>query len=66
MKCKNLSLKKFLKIIKNPEKWEDNKGLFWTKENTMFVGMDNTSGDAWVEEFETFRECINWLLGIEG
>ena len=26
-----------------------------------YVGIDNQSGDAWVEEFETLEECIKWL-----
>lgn len=39
-------------------------GLFYIEEdNGMFTGMDNTTGDAFVEEFETEEECISWLKG---
>lgn len=40
-------------------------GLFYQIENdingTFFVGIDNSSGDANVEEFETKEECFAWL-----
>ena len=27
----------------------------------IFVGMDNSTGDAWVEEFSSRNECESWL-----
>lgn len=63
--CKSLSPNYFIKIITNEETRNRKKGLYWIKENGVFVGMDNTSGDAWVEEFNTLQECINWLLEEE-
>ena len=36
-------------------------GLFWVKENGKFIGIDNTSGDAWTEEFNDLEICILWL-----
>lgn len=36
-------------------------GLFHIKENGVYVGIDNTTGDAWMEEFYTEEECIAWL-----
>lgn len=37
------------------------KGLFYLKENGVHVGIDNTTGDSWTEEFNTKEECIAWL-----
>jgi len=28
-----------------------------------YVACDNSTGDAWVEEFETRHEAIDWLMG---
>lgn len=28
-----------------------------------YIGIDNTNGDAWVEEFKTKRAVLKWLLG---
>lgn len=30
-------------------------------EEIIYIGIDNTTGDAWVEEFEDIEECICWL-----
>lgn len=30
-----------------------------------YVGIDNESGDCWVEDFETEKECLEWLNGTE-
>lgn len=40
-------------------------GKFWTKENGAYVGIDNTEGEAYVEEFNTLEECFKWLNGKE-
>lgn len=38
------------------------RGLFYCKnESGGFTGVDNHSGDAWTEDFNSFKECINWL-----
>lgn len=39
------------------------QGLFYQKDNMVFVGIDNSFGDAWVEEFKTQKECLAWLVG---
>lgn len=36
-------------------------GLFYLKEEDSYVGIDNSTGHAWVEEFESKDQCINWL-----
>lgn len=38
------------------------RGTFYTVElNGTYVGIDNTDGEAWTEDFKTFEECIEWL-----
>ena len=38
-------------------------GRFFLLENGLYVGIDNSEGDAWVEEFTTKEECSSWLKG---
>ena len=38
------------------------RGLFCLKDGEKFVGIDNSSGDAWMEEFDTLPMCRSWLL----
>lgn len=38
-------------------------GLFLTKEGRKWVAADNTTGDAWTEEFSRKRRAIRWLRG---
>lgn len=42
-------------------------GLFYFKDNKtrLYIGIDNSTADAWTEEFQTLEECINWLNGEE-
>jgi|GEM_PF-476983 len=38
-------------------------GLFYRKAGRRcYVGVDNTTGDAWTEEFSSLRRCKRWLL----
>lgn len=37
------------------------RGLFLTKEGGAWVACDNTSGDAWTEDFETREDAVGWL-----
>jgi len=37
-------------------------GLFFLKEGDWYVGIDNQTGDAWTEDFQTQEECLHWLL----
>lgn len=39
------------------------KGLFYTEEDGVFVGIDNTTGDAWTKEFSNLTDCLEWLRG---
>ncbi|MFW5647931.1 MAG: hypothetical protein ACOCG5_02475 [Candidatus Alkaliphilus sp. MAG34] len=47
------------KIIETSEP----RGLFYEVDGDVYVGIDNSDGDAWVEEFKTPEECLNWLRG---
>ncbi len=38
-------------------------GLFLTKESHKWVAVDNTTGDAWTEEFSRKRQAVRWLRG---
>lgn len=38
------------------------RGSFTYKENDTYIGIDNITGDAWVEEFEHQEDCIKWLI----
>lgn len=42
-------------------------GLFYVKEEsdkkTHYIGIDNSTGDAWVEEFKKLKKCKAWLRG---
>lgn len=55
-----ISQKQALSIILDREPL----GLFFCKENQRFVAIDNSYGDAFVEEFESFDLCKFWLNGM--
>ena len=38
-------------------------GHFLTKEGHKWVAVDNSTGDAWTEEFTRKRQAIRWLRG---
>lgn len=37
------------------------KGLFLFDTGVEIIGIDNTTGKAWVEELPDTRECLKWL-----
>lgn len=37
-------------------------GLFLEHDGEKYIGIDNSAGDAWVEEFDTAQKCLEWLL----
>lgn len=37
------------------------RGLFYGEEGGLFIGIDNTTGDAWTEEFKDLNDCVKWL-----
>lgn len=57
IKYRRVSINKANRIIntRNPE------GLFWTKEGEWYIAIDNLTGDAWTENFNTREECFSYL-----
>lgn len=41
------------------------RGMFWHTSEGRFVGIDNTDGEAWTEEFNSKEGCFAWLRGDE-
>lgn len=41
----------------------EQKGLFWCYDEGLFTGIDNTTGDAWTEDFNNLDDCLDWLRG---
>jgi hypothetical protein len=39
------------------------EGLFYHKDGNKYIGIDNSSGDAWTEEFDNLDICLEWLKG---
>ncbi|MCL1951923.1 MAG: hypothetical protein FWF60_03765 [Oscillospiraceae bacterium] len=38
------------------------RGLYYTKEGRrLYVGVDNSYGEAWTEDFPSRRKCLRWL-----
>lgn len=49
-------------IIYDPLNAESGLFLHKDKEANQYVGIDNTTHDAWVEGFATRKECVDWLM----
>ena len=53
------------------ENWAEKKelpskcSLIYCKDGNKYVGVDNTTNDCWVEEFDNEKDVRRWLLGIE-
>lgn len=56
-KYKEVSNKEAKKVINTREPL----GKFWTKEKDIYVAIDNSTGDAWTEDFRTKEECMAYL-----
>lgn len=41
-------------------------GLYYLLDGDTYVGIDNSTGHAWTEEFDTFEKCKAWLEGDDG
>lgn len=41
----------------------ETRGLFYQKDGDITIGIDNTTGEAWTEDFDTLDECLAWLEG---
>lgn len=40
-------------------------GLFIQADGDRVVGIDNQDGNAWVDEFATLQECLDWLIDVQ-
>ena len=40
-------------------------GLFVQADGDRVVGIDNHDGNAWVDEFATLQECLDWLIDAQ-
>ncbi len=38
-------------------------GLFFTIDHGRIVGINNSHNDLWVEDFNRYTECTEWLKG---
>lgn len=38
---------------------------YYDEKSGKYIGCDNVHAHAWMEEFNTKEECINWLLGYD-
>ncbi len=36
-------------------------GCFYTSAFGIYTGIDNGTGDAWTEDFNSYEECMKWL-----
>lgn len=41
------------------------RGLFVQEDGATYIGIDNSTGDAWVEEFPDLAECLMWLADCD-
>ncbi len=48
-------------IIMHSHEAEDS--LYWLKDGEKYVGIDNTTHDAWTEAFDSKEACFDWLRG---
>lgn len=47
---------------KDPVDYVDDAGAHRFKgDEDLFIGIDNSTGDAWTEEFDNLEQCLNWL-----
>jgi len=59
MKIKEIDQKTADKIVENRKPI----GLFYFNEKGMTIGINNSKGDAFVEEFSNQDHCLKWLKG---
>ena len=64
-----MAIKKVLKVSREDAehiiRYRKPLGLFYRESNGMFIGIDNSTGDAWTEDFDRLEDCIRWLTEEE-
>lgn len=59
---KFVELEKVSKIIENfNNKKPSEIGKFLTVEGNLYIAVDNSTGDAWTEDFPDMKDAIDWL-----
>ena len=53
----HINYEQYVAIIENREP----RGLFYWIKDGKYIGIDNRTGDAWVEAFDTRKECFDWI-----
>lgn len=38
-------------------------GYYYVESDGTYMGIDNSTGNAWVEDFDNLADCIAWLNG---
>lgn len=65
MEIKEISKSDALELIANSEEAEQFEplGLFWYRDQSCghFVAIDNSTGNAYIEEFDTVAGCLKYL-----
>lgn len=56
-----ITIEQALEIIETREPL----GLFLAKDSRKYVAIDNTTWDAWTEEFTDKKLCMGYLLGYD-
>lgn len=41
-------------------------GLFYSYQNGIYTGIDNSAGHAWAENFTSLHKCKEWLRSPSG
>lgn len=65
-KIEKITTKELDKLLNSSTVGKDNYrplGLFYNDENKIVIGVDNSSGSAYVEEFKSVNKCKSWLKG---
>lgn len=50
------------RIVAFSTKYEP-RGLFYLRDGNKVIGIDNSTGHAWTEEFDSVDQCKRWLMG---
>ena len=50
------------RIVAFSTKYEP-RGLFFLREGSKVIGIDNSTGYAWTEEVDSVDQCKRWLMG---
>ena len=67
---KQITQEQALKLLESCDEYGRNYtplGIFWhmteLDDKTIYVGIDNSTGEAWIEDFNEVDKCLAWLRG---